>query len=191
MAKVNNNDICISLICFFLIYFSKILNEYITNFLSPRGDLFKILYDLSIVEEYKQEQILHGNLDILLTIFLAPIYEEFLFRWIFFQKMLNYGLSEKKSIFVSSFLFGFSHINLWQCITAFLIGSLIGIIYYRTKSIFVCILSHSLNNIITIIFTFLCKKNSFSRLWFSAFFSFIGLYLTLYLFLKQTTYLCK
>lgn len=171
---------------FFLIYFSKIFNEYITNLFPTKGYSFEILYNLSLIEEYKQEQILHGNFDILSTILLAPICEEFLFRWILLKRMLNYGLSVTRSIFISSFLFGFSHLNLWQSIAAFLIGSIIGMIHYRTKSLFFCILLHFLNNIITIIFTFLCKRTNFSILWSSIFFTFIGLCLTLHCFIKQT-----
>lgn len=148
------------------------------------------MYNLSIIEEYKQEQILHGNFYILSTILVAPILEELLFRGLFLKRMLKYGLSETRSIFISSLLFGFSHVNFWQCITAFLISFIIGIIYYRTKSLFFCILSHSLNNIITIILLFLCKKTSLSSLWSSTFFPFIGLYLTLHLFVLQTNSLC-
>lgn len=187
---VNKNYI--SIICFFLIAFSKIFNEYITNLITPEGHSFKILYDLSVTEEYKQEQILHSNFDILFPILLAPICEEFLFRWILLKKMLNYGISGTKSICFSSFLFGFSHLNPWQCITAFLIGSFIGMIYLRTKELFFCILSHALSNIITVLLYKISSKNrNITYLWESAFFPFIGLYLTLHLFISQTTSLCK
>lgn len=174
-----------SIIILYILYFSKKINEYITNIIPTENHYLKILYDLSLIEEYKQEQILHGNFYLLSTILLAPICEEILFRGLFFKKMLKYGLSATKSIFISSFLFGFSHINLWQCITAVLIGSIIGMIYYKTKSLFFCILSHSLNNILTIIFSSLCKISNISSLWSSVFFTFIGLCLTLYLLVTQ------
>lgn len=131
---INHNYIYILFI--YLIFFSKILNDYITNILTIEDHSFDKLYNLSIIEEYKQEQLLHGNFYILSTILVAPFWEEIFFRGIFLKSMLKYGLSGTKSIFISSFLFGFSHINLWQCITAFLIGSIIGMIFYKTKSLF-------------------------------------------------------
>lgn len=175
---------------FFLIYFSKISNEYLTNLLSPEENYFNNIYNLSLIEVYKQEQLLHGNFDIILIILLAPICEEFFFRCFFLKKMLNDGLSVTASIFVSSFLFGFSHINIWQSLTAFLIGNFIGIIFYRTNFFF-CIFSHSLNNIFTILFTLLCRKTCLSRIWSSSFLSFVGLFLTLQLLFSQTTLICK
>jgi membrane protease YdiL (CAAX protease family) len=76
----------------------------------------------------------------------APILEELLFRGLLLPGLLkNYG--PRKAIFQSSLLFGVMHLNPAQVVSAFLLGLFLGWLYYRTKSLAVCIVVHFLNNV--------------------------------------------
>lgn len=75
----------------------------------------------------------------------APIMEEFVFRGIMLRGLLK-NYSPQKAIFWSSFIFGLVHLNPWQFIGAFLIGLLLGWVYYRTGNLLYCIVIHLVNN---------------------------------------------
>lgn len=77
----------------------------------------------------------------------APILEELLFRGLLLPGLLkNYG--PRKAIFHSSLVFGVIHLNPVQVVSAFLMGLFLGWLYYRTKSLAVCIIVHFLNNLV-------------------------------------------
>jgi CAAX protease family protein len=87
----------------------------------------------------------------LLGIVLVPaIFEEVLFRG-FILFGLNKNYSDRKSIFISSLLFGLVHLNPWQFLTAFLIGMIFGWIALKTKSIILPVAGHFLNNLLALI----------------------------------------
>lgn len=75
----------------------------------------------------------------------APVLEELIFRGIILDGFLK-RYSPVKSILVSSALFGIFHMNPWQFITAMLLGSFIGWVYYRTRSVGSAIFIHMINN---------------------------------------------
>lgn len=75
----------------------------------------------------------------------GPILEEVLFRGLILDGFLN-RYKPGKAIFWSAFLFGLFHLNPWQFIPAFLIGLLLGYIYFKTRSLFPVILIHLVNN---------------------------------------------
>lgn len=83
-----------------------------------------------------------------LTIVIAgPLLEELIFRGIMLDGFLK-RYSPVKSILVSSALFGIFHMNPWQFVTAMVLGSFIGWVYYRTRSTALAIYIHMLNNLI-------------------------------------------
>lgn len=135
-----------------LIIIITICSMIITNYLSsiiPSSNYIENMYR-------KMEKIIYNQLNcpislIISTTLLAPICEEIFFRGIILQGLLNNKIHPFKAILFSSFLFGFVHMNPWQFIGGIIIGSIFGIIYLYTKSIFNCILLHSLNNLIAII----------------------------------------
>lgn len=75
----------------------------------------------------------------------APIIEEVLMRGIILNGMLK-NYHPWKAILWSSFFFGVMHLNPWQLVTAFIAGVVIGYLYWKTKSLLLCILIHALNN---------------------------------------------
>lgn len=72
----------------------------------------------------------------------TPVVEEFLFRGIIFDKLRS-RWSIIVGLVVSSFIFGLLHFNL---LGAFLVGIVLCILYLETKSLFVPIGIHFLNN---------------------------------------------
>jgi len=91
---------------------------------------------------------------IMLVVF-APVLEEIFCRGIILRGLLNH-YSPMKAILWSAAFFGIIHLNPWQAIPAFLIGVLMGWIYWRTRSLWTTIFIHFINNgfayIITVFF---------------------------------------
>ncbi|MGV0755095.1 lysostaphin resistance A-like protein [Empedobacter brevis] len=77
---------------------------------------------------------------------LAPVFEEIIFRGIILKGMLNFNIKPTIAILINGFVFGCAHMNPWQFIGAGILGIIFGIVYYRTKSLFLPILLHFLNN---------------------------------------------
>lgn len=84
---------------------------------------------------------------------LAPFAEEVVFRGAILRKLL--GMMDEKrhwvAIALSALVFGLVHLNIPQGIHAFLIGLLLGWMYYRTRSILPGILFHWVNNSVAFI----------------------------------------
>lgn len=80
----------------------------------------------------------------MITVVMAPICEELLFRKLLIDRIKQYG--DKAAIVVSAFVFGFSHGNFYQFFYAFGIGLVFAYIYIRTGSIHYTILFHMLIN---------------------------------------------
>lgn len=77
----------------------------------------------------------------------APIFEELLFRGIILMGLYKkYNNSPKKAIIVSSTIFAVVHLNIPQGINAFILGIILGGIYYYTKSMKLAIFAHFVNN---------------------------------------------
>ena len=84
------------------------------------------------------------------SLIIAPIYEELIFRGLIYddtKKLFNV----KIAALVSSILFGLMHFNggYSQVIKTAISGLLSAYCYEKTKSLYACILLHSLNNFIT------------------------------------------
>ena len=76
----------------------------------------------------------------------APLFEEWLCRGIVLRGLLNNNMSPSKAIIISSVFFAILHMNPWQAIPAFLLGSLFGYVYYKTGSLKLTMLMHCVNN---------------------------------------------
>ena len=76
-------------------------------------------------------------------VILTPIYEEFIFRGLLVHRWTKkWGLM--KAVVVSSLIFGVLHIDI---IGAFVFGYVMCLLYLRTKTLFVPIAAHALNNL--------------------------------------------
>jgi len=90
-----------------------------------------------------------GWLGIICIALLGPILEELLFRGAI-TKVLLKKYNPTKAIVLSALIFGVFHLNPAQIVTAFLIGLLLGWIYYKTASLIPCILVHVINNSLSV-----------------------------------------
>ena len=86
-----------------------------------------------------------GGWSILMTVVLAPVMEEVLFRGLI-QGALCERDGATKAILLSALLFGVFHMIPQQAINAFFVGIILGYIYYRTRSLLTVIVLHALNN---------------------------------------------
>lgn len=82
---------------------------------------------------------------IMSTLVVAPLVEEYIFRGVILNKLLN-KYSPKVAIILTAILFGALHLNFQQFLVATMIGILYGYVYYRTKSIYLCTICHFFHN---------------------------------------------
>lgn len=94
---------------------------------------------------------------------LAPLLEEWLCRGIVLRGLLNFkrdaldngerkrGMSPALAIVISAFFFAAIHGNVWQGVTAFLLGCVMGYVYYKTGSLKLTMLMHCANNLASLL----------------------------------------
>ena len=126
----------------------SVVIEPTTSFI-PMPDYIKGVFERVFVESPLWDMILS-------TCILAPLLEEFLCRGMMLRGLLARRMKPWKAILWSAFLFAFMHMNPWQSIPAFLIGSFLGWIYWRTHCLWATISLHFLNNALSTLI---------SRLW--------------------------
>jgi len=88
----------------------------------------------------------------------APILEELIFSGIILNGLLK-KYSPKKSILITSFLFGFIHLNAWQFVTVFIMGIFTGWIYFKTRSLSLSIIIHATYNLASILMRYYIIPN--------------------------------
>lgn len=92
----------------------------------------------------------NGAFSFIAIVIAAPILEELIFRGIILNGLLR-RYSPVKSIIISSVLFGIVHLNPWQFMSALIIGTFSGWVYYKTKKLSLSIIIHFVNNLIAFI----------------------------------------
>ena len=75
----------------------------------------------------------------------APIFEEWLCRGMVLRGLLT-KMKPVWSIVVSALFFAVIHANPWQALNAFLIGLVMGYVYYKTGSLILTMIIHFVNN---------------------------------------------
>jgi len=111
--------------------------------LSP---LLKEMYD-AVVE--MMNSMTGGPLwsSFLVTAIFAPIFEEWLCRGMVLRGLLAGGkMKPGWAIVVSALFFALIHMNPWQALNAFILGLLMGYIYYRTGNLWLTMFIHFINN---------------------------------------------
>ena len=101
-----------------------------------------------------------GILAFILMVIAAPVMEELIFRGIILDGLLK-NYSPLKSILISSLLFGISHLNPWQFVSALFIGIFSGWVYYKTRSLLPSIIIHAAVNLIGYLMKFILSVDSF------------------------------
>lgn len=121
-----------------------------------------ILFVATVLLVYSQYQITRlwfGIYPISITLFLAPIYEELIFRWILFTWIKkDHGWIQW--LIWSSLVFWIRHIKnifyhpyldtlIWQIgYTGLVVWPLMAYVYHKTWNIWLCVILHFINNLI-------------------------------------------
>lgn len=87
----------------------------------------------------------------LMTLILAPLFEEIIFRGIIQKGLINKGMKPVWAIVISALIFSIAHGNPWQSIAAAFSGCVLGYVYYKTNSIQCSMLMHFVNNFIAVL----------------------------------------
>ena len=88
----------------------------------------------------------------LLTAIFAPIFEEWLCRGMVLRGLLT-KMKPGWAIVISALFFAVIHMNPWQALNAFLIGVVMGYVYYKTGCLWLTMLMHFVNNGFAVICT--------------------------------------
>ena len=81
----------------------------------------------------------------LLTAIFAPIFEEWLCRGMVLRGLLT-KMKPVWAIVISALFFALIHMNPWQALNAFIIGVIMGYVYYKTGCLWLTMLMHFVNN---------------------------------------------
>ena len=131
--------------------------------------IFRFIPDDSVV-------VLPLAFSFIATNIVGPIFEEVLFRYVFFNKLLTFN-SKKATVLINCIAFSLIHDDLTHMFYAFLLGLIINYVYLKYKNIIACIVVHiSANTIVSFLFGF----NVYMLI-----VSFIGLILSLFLLYKD------
>lgn len=114
-----------------------------------------------ILQIAEKQMELYPYFTIFSLVITAPIFEEILLRGILFVGLLN-RYSPKKAIIISALFFGIYHLNIVQFVNASAIGLILGIIYYKTNSLVLCIVIHMIHNIVAITMGTFTKYTGYS-----------------------------
>lgn len=93
----------------------------------------------------------HSWIGIVVIGITTPIVEELIFREGITGLLLRKGLKPSIAIIASAIVFGLIHLNPAQIPFAFLLGLLLGILYWKTGNILLCGTMHIINNMVAIL----------------------------------------
>lgn len=143
----SGTDAITYLLIFPMMFGMMLISEFATSLVPTEGPFWGKYY------HYFSELMnaLTNNIVILvlLSVIFAPIFEEIIFRGIIQKGLINKGLKPKNAVLISAIVFGIVHQNPWQFVGAVLLGYVLGIVYWKTKSLLLSILLHSFNNLLS------------------------------------------
>lgn len=128
------NFIVFLLMCFPLIYAGNLIGTLLSTLLtggSAKNPLLGFAFD-------------SNPLKLLMTVALAPLFEEWFFRRQIVNRTVRYG--EKTAILLSALAFALFHGNLYQLFYAFGLGLLFAYVYVRTRRLRYSVLLHMIVN---------------------------------------------
>ena len=137
------------------------IGEFITSQIPISGPFFGEYYQY--FERLMQRMTSDKATLILLAVIMAPIFEEIIFRGIIQKGLINKGVKPWKAILSAAIVFGLVHGNPWQFVGAILLGSVLGLVYYKTKSLLLPILLHAFNNLCSAMLIFYADTESFAE----------------------------
>ena len=129
----------------FATMFTADLPNYWNYKLTTLSPALKLFYDrfVALMEEMTSGGPFWSSF--LLTAIFAPIFEEWLCRGMVLRGLLT-QMKPGWAIVVSALFFALIHLNPWQALNAFIIGVVMGYVYYKTGSLWLTMLIHFVNN---------------------------------------------
>ncbi|WP_312078571.1 CPBP family intramembrane glutamic endopeptidase [Chryseobacterium sp.] len=149
------------LLIFPMMFGMMLVGEFITSQIPTTGPFFGDFY--KFFEGLMANLVNDQAVMIITAVIMAPIFEEIIFRGIMLKGMTNNGVEPWKAILLSSILFGLIHGNPWQFVGATLLGCVLGLVYYKTKSLLLPMLLHGFNNLCSAVLIFYTQKESFAE----------------------------
>ena len=116
--------------------------------LIPSSWLQELMPELPNTAEKAFDLVLKDRWGYFIVGLLAPLSEEFVFRGAILRELLKWKENPWIGIIISAMLFSLVHMNPVQMPHAFLVGILLGWLYYRTNSIIPGVTWHWVNNTI-------------------------------------------
>lgn len=134
--------------------------EFITSQIPTTGPFFGKYYEFftQLMEKLTDDPVVM----IITAVICAPIFEEIIFRGIIQKGLMNKGVEPWKAIGSASVIFGLVHGNPWQFVGAVLLGGVLGLVYYKTKSLLLPMLLHGFNNLCSTLLITYTKNESFA-----------------------------
>ena len=148
------------LLIFPMMFGMGLIAEFISTLIPVTGPVFGKMYDF--YSQFLNQLSNDTALMIAMAVIMAPIFEEIVFRGIIMKGMLNKGVKPMKAIWISALVFGLVHGNPWQFVGAVLLGFVLGLVYYKTKSLLLPILLHAFNNLVSTVMMTCFKTESFA-----------------------------
>lgn len=132
------------------------ISEFITSLIPVSGPFFGDFYEYftQLMSQLTDDPVVM----IMMTVIMAPVFEEIIFRGIIQKGLINKGMAPWKAILYASIIFGIVHGNPWQFISAVMLGCVLGLVYHKTTSLLMPILLHAFNNL-TLSLLFIYEKN--------------------------------
>lgn len=123
------------------------------------------IFPLSNREIIMFEQMMSRDLASIINIcVIAPMVEEMLFRGIILRSFLT-QYTTRAAIIGSAAIFGIAHMNIYQFFVGLILGTILGWLYERTKSLWPCIILHAAYNSTVMLFAILDSSLEEGELW--------------------------
>ena len=104
------------------------------------------------------------TLSLILTLFLAPMAEEIIFRGLIFDNWL-YNMNKWTALICQSLLFSIAHGTMVHLIPTFVFSLFQCVLYMRTKKLIYCIITHMLYNVLVFALGVIPVPNVFGEIY--------------------------
>ncbi|KFF74206.1 CAAX protease [Chryseobacterium sp. P1-3] len=137
------------------------ISEFITAQIPTTGPFWGDFYEyfVRLMDQLTDDPVVM----LIMTVVMASVFEEIIFRGIIQKGLINKGIAPWKAIVYASVIFGVVHGNPWQFISAVLLGCVLGLVYYKTKSLLIPMLLHGFNNLTLSLLVIYGKNESFAQ----------------------------
>ncbi|QIY90553.1 CPBP family intramembrane glutamic endopeptidase [Chryseobacterium gallinarum] len=137
------------------------ISEFITAQIPTTGPFWGDFYEyfVRLMDQLTDDPVVM----LIMTVIMASVFEEIIFRGIIQKGLINKGIAPWKAIVYASVIFGLVHGNPWQFISAVLLGCVLGLVYYKTKSLLIPMLLHGFNNLTLSLLVIYGKNESFAQ----------------------------